>query len=493
MKLRITWYLFLMILLTGNSVLALEKTKKNKEQITVNSAKELYTVLTQMKQGGIINLQDGEYKNVKFAVNNQASKNHPLMIRAITPGKVVFSGDCHIDIFGDYIHLSGIEFSNIQRKKAEDLIRDKGKYNSYSKLKFLNTADVDGVSIKLEGQFTEVHHCDFIGKTTGASYINMDIPKKEGSYHHVYRNFFARPPLHRNGGSAMRVGHGSMTLNHAYVTIEENLFENCDGESEIISIKSSRNYIRNNTFRNCAGGFSLRQGRGSIVEGNFFIGNGTKRCHGIGIRGRDHYIFNNYFYKINAKESGVFSFGVASPEDPERIKLGLYPRHFPMTQDIYIFHNTVIDNYSPYNINFLGGYGTRNRFELPKNIVFYNNIFDKTPDFMNTKKELQSVFVSNYFANKKSVTDGVVATKLKLTKRGELQVPVANSTFQDKSVAMPFNQANYKTFIKRDFNVDYDIFGRKRDSQRDSGCFELNSADEMVNVPLNKEDVGCSY
>lgn len=461
--------------------------------IIANNTEELRQAIEKLIPGTCILLEDGQYPNVNLTIKTKASTDRPIILKAKNPGQVQFTGDFHWTISGNHIAISGIHFTKGTRKAANDLILDKGQYNEYNNCKFNNLNDVTGTFIKLEGQYTSVEQCEFTGKTTAASYINMDVPAEGGCYHHIRHNYFSRPLLGQNGGSAMRVGHGSMAMHHAYITIEENLFENCDGESEIVSVKSSRNYIRNNTFRSCKGAFSLRQGRGSIFEGNFFIGDGKKQCGGLTIRGRDHFVFNNYFYNLKSIKSGVINFGVASPEDPERIQQGLYPRHFPLTQDITICHNTIITNHSSCHINFLEGYGTRNRFDLPVDILFYNNVFDSAQKFMDAKPNMDVSFEANYYAGTDVSRKGIIPFTLKTHQKQELVLPIDHSAFINQSSTLPVTQPNYNRFEKRDLNIDKDIQWNQRDTEKDPGCFELGQTTSAQNRPLKKDDVGCDF
>ena len=65
-----------------------------------------------------------------------------------------------------------------------------------------------------------------------------------------------------------------MSLSSGYTIVEHNLFEDCDGDPEIVSIKSSDNIIRHNTFRGSYGTLSLRHGNRNKLESNYFFGNG---------------------------------------------------------------------------------------------------------------------------------------------------------------------------------------------------------------------------
>lgn len=475
-------YLFLVLTIlicsACGSQSAVQTNSKNTYEI--HNTIEFHQVLTKIQAGDNILLHNGIYENLHISITNKGSEKYPIQISAIHPGKVKITGDINWKITGDYISISGLHFTNGNRKTATDLILDTGNHNNYSNLKFNNLNDVTGVFIKLEGKHSTVENCEFTGKTTLASYINIDIPKTGGSHHIIRKNYFSRPPLRKNGGSAMRVGHGSMALFNGYILIEENLFENCDGESEIVSIKSSQNHIRNNTFRNCKGAFSLRQGRGSVFENNIFIGNGENKIGGLAIRGRNHIIINNYFQQLNSKRTGGISFGVASEIDSARIKLGLYPRHFPLTKNIIVAHNTFIDNKSPYQLDLLLGYGTRNRFVLPENIHFYNNVFHGEAALI-TQKDLNKLnFKGNIAQHNKTAINGITSTDFK------------NSLISN-AVVIPFYDDSLQGFKNLESLLKKDIFGNLRTEKNSIGCGVTSILADAKPKALTKENVGCNF
>lgn len=81
--------------------------------------------------------------------------------------------------------------------------------------------------------------------------------------------------------------------------MENNLFEECNGEIEIISVKSGNNIVKGNTFDSNEGTLTLRHGQGNTVDGNFFIGKTTqpvgRNSGGVRIIDSGHTVVNNYF------------------------------------------------------------------------------------------------------------------------------------------------------------------------------------------------------
>lgn len=84
--------------------------------------------------------------------------------------------------------------------------------------------------------------------------------------------------------------------------IEYNLFENCDGENEIITVKTSGNTFRYNTFKNSMGSLSFRLGTDNKAYGNYFYGEGSGdsvtddnyQTGGVRVYGEGHSVYDNY-------------------------------------------------------------------------------------------------------------------------------------------------------------------------------------------------------
>ena len=96
---------------------------------------------------------------------------------------------------------------------------------------------------------------------------------------------------------------------------------NCSGEAEIITVKSSSNTIRYNTFRDSRGNVTLRAGKRGTIHGNFMFGNGIR------LYDEDHKIFNNY---------------VEGSPGPAIIVGSGQPPANAQTRRAFIVHNTLI-------------------------------------------------------------------------------------------------------------------------------------------------------
>lgn len=75
--------------------------------------------------GDEIMIADGNYNNWEQVVNTNGTSEKPIIIRAETPGKVIFSGDVHQPVFlltGSFTEISGIKFTgcNVYKSATEN-------------------------------------------------------------------------------------------------------------------------------------------------------------------------------------------------------------------------------------------------------------------------------------------------------------------------------------------------------------------------------------
>ena len=87
---------------------------------------------------------------------------------------------------------------------------------------------------------------------------------------------------------AIRIGWSALSLTNGYTVLEYNLFEECDGDPEIVSVKSCKDTVRYNTFRRCQGTGTLRHGDGSVLHDDFFRGEGKYGTGGDRSYARKH-------------------------------------------------------------------------------------------------------------------------------------------------------------------------------------------------------------
>jgi poly(beta-D-mannuronate) lyase len=211
--------------------------------------------------------------------------------------------------------------------------------------------------------------------------------------------------------------------------ITGNFFEHCDGETEIISIKSGGNMVRNNFFKECQGTVVLRHGNFNTVENNIFAGNNKPGTGGVRIINKGQWVVNNLFYQCRGD-------GFRSPM---AIMNGVpnSPAHrYVAVTDAVVANNSFADC-TP--MSFCEG-SDAERSVPPKNVFFINNIFYNTKDSIlyQVHDSINGIFFANNQvsrAMKAALAEGFVKTGLQAVKTASLWVPVTkvppNNTVPD--------------------------------------------------------------
>jgi poly(beta-D-mannuronate) lyase len=148
-----------------------------------------------------------------------------------------------------------------------------------------------------------VDHCTFDDKRTDGVMLIIDgddgvLSTGTRIDHNLFRGITRAV---RNGMEAIRVGDSSFQEQEARTLVEENRFEACRGDAEVVSNKSSGNTYRGNVFVGCDGGaIVLRHGERCVVEGNRIDGEGRAKSGGVRLHGRGHVVRGNVIERTGA-------------------------------------------------------------------------------------------------------------------------------------------------------------------------------------------------
>lgn len=345
------------------------------QEIPVDSAEALRTAIRDAAPGQTIVLADGTYRDLKIDFRGRGEENKPITLRARTRGKTVLTGHSHLRISGEHLVVDGLRFEcgsvddHVIAFKSPD-----GEPAHRSRLTQTAVLDYNPRTpdlrkqpkwISIYGSSNRVDHCAFQGKTSGGTTLAVWLNGKP-NHHRIDHNYFgARPRLGLNGGETIRVGTSKKSMTRSETTVELNLFEQCDGEIEIISNKSCGNVYRNNTFLRCAGTLTLRHGNGCRVEGNWFLGHRNKGTGGVRVIGENHVVRNNYFSGLMGRAEGIVAVTAGVPDSP----LNKYFR----AKNVRIEGNTFVDNRGPL-IHLSAGLGSSGRTERPSGVALYRNV-----------------------------------------------------------------------------------------------------------------------
>lgn len=295
---------------------------------TVSSPLALKSLLLEgaVHPGDEIVWTDGIYDTVTIDFTGaDGVPGKPITLRAETPGGVTFTGASTLHIGASYAVVSGFKFLATCDETAPWKVisfRSVGeKEASHTRLTDIVVEEAEaGLPVLkaskwvvLFGQYNRVDHCTFIGKRSHDNlmtvYLDESNPERP-SWHRIDHNYFADRQNgalaggDTNGWEIIRIGDSKTSHIAALCRVDNNLFERCDGEIEIISNKSGRNLYLSNTFVNCAGQLCLRHGFACLVADNLFVGTGQSQGELSGVRviGPGHRVLANTFVNLNGKD-----------------------------------------------------------------------------------------------------------------------------------------------------------------------------------------------
>lgn len=278
--------------------------------IIVDNPQALKLAVAAARPGDIIYLKDKEWSNAAIQLQGKGTASSPIIIMPQTPGGVVFTGQSYIQISGEYLVIKGFHFKNGYTPKREVISfrinNDKlANHCRVSNIVIENYSQPERFRadtwITLYGKNNRIDHSTFVNKLNSGPLIiaELDDERSQQNNHSIDSNYFkGRQRFGSNGGETIRIGVSRYSLTASRTKIVYNYFERCNGEVEIVSIKSGENKVSFNTFYECEGGLVLRHGSGNVVEGNFFLGNNKPFTGGVRVINPRQQVVNNVFYEL---------------------------------------------------------------------------------------------------------------------------------------------------------------------------------------------------
>ncbi len=278
-------------------------------EYTVSSAAEIRAL--RLQAGDTVVWKNGVYpSNEGFDLLGEGSATQPIILRAETPGGVVFTGPAEVNIGGTYLILEGFHWKGGPGVSNHLEFRKGGSATELAINCIVRNCAFEGLQsqgdaksrwVVFYGSSNTLENCSFLHKNSTGACVLVELSYLKGARagHHIRNNYFYDIP-DKAGRSddgdceAIRVGAAINDSDHAGVTVIGNYFVEANGEAEIISDKSNHNRYLQNTFRRCQGALVMRSGSDAWVEGNYFLGEGGEHTGGIRISGINHTIINNY-------------------------------------------------------------------------------------------------------------------------------------------------------------------------------------------------------
>jgi poly(beta-D-mannuronate) lyase len=415
--------------------------------ITVKNIEELNAADKNAKPGDTIILQNGEWKNVIIRLSSIGTTEKPVVFKSQTAGKVLITGNSKLKLGGRYIIVDGLYFTGgyagkdavISFRIDNKLVANNCRVTNTAINDFNNPKRMDENNwVSFYGKQNRLDHCSFIDKKNMGVLLAvlLDDERSRENFHSIDHNYFGRRlPLASNGGEIIRVGLSQHCQFNSNTQISNNFFENCDGETEIISIKSCANIVGSNIFKECQGSVVLRHGDNNVVMNNYFIGNDKAATGGIRIINKGQKVSNNIFYKCR----GV---GFRSPLAVMNGVPNSPPTRYVQVTNAEIANNTFYEC-SP--ISLCEGSDTE-RSLPPDSVNFFSNVFYNTRDSViyYIYDDIKGIhFVNNKASDKISQVLQVGFTKTMLPKQdnlpktaelGKIGSSVNNIPFAEKQV-----------------------------------------------------------
>ena len=329
--------------------------------------------------GDTLVLAAGDWTDAQLTFTGAGTAAQNIVLRAERPGAVKMRGKSSLRVGGSYLVVSGLDFRDGGTTEGVVMEFRAGSKNLAFNCRVTNcvidnynspdrAGSTDNANwIKLYGQHNRFDHNYIANKKDNGTTLIVDLADERSreNEHRIDHNYFGpRPRLGSNGGETIRVGTSTYSLSPSRTVIEENYFYRCNGEVEIISVKSCDNVIRRNLFEECEGSLVMRHGNRNLVEGNYFLGNGKEQTGGIRVINAGHRIVDNYFADLrgdNFRSALVLMNGV--PNSPLN-------RYSPV-QDVTIANNVFVNCASME----LGTGKDSERSVKPENVTFTGNIF----------------------------------------------------------------------------------------------------------------------
>jgi poly(beta-D-mannuronate) lyase len=275
--------------------------------VSVSNKIEFLSAALSAIPGDAIVLEDGRYANVSFVMDRSGTEENPIFILASNPGGARIEGESTIRVEADHVIIANLLFQNGFPASDKGGIVLEGDYLRLTNTKFFEfeLSGYDYKWVSSEGMYHEIDRNTFDGKTTGGALLTVWRDNDDPQFTHIHDNLFQNyfDTGGANGYETIRLGTSQQSQSDSYILVENNLFNNLNGEIEIVSVKSGRVMLRDNTVISSKGMFTLRHGKNSVIENNVFLTQSKPDAGGVRFYDGGHVIRNNYIEGVDTSSN----------------------------------------------------------------------------------------------------------------------------------------------------------------------------------------------
>jgi poly(beta-D-mannuronate) lyase len=318
-------------------------------EIKVESQQAFRDAVRDLDPGDTVILANGEWRDFEILFTGEGRQGKPITLTAEEKGKVFITGQSNLRLAGTHLVVSGLVFRD-GHSPTNTVIAfgsAKGEYAYRSRVtevvidRFNNPERYEtDYWVMLYGKHNRFDHNHLVGKSNqGVTMaVKLDSEESRANRHRIDHNYFGpRPVLGSNGGETLRIGTSHYSLSDSLTVVENNYFDRCNGEVEIISSKSGGNIFRGNLFFESRGTLTLRHGNDNLVENNVFLGNRVDHTGGIRVINKRQTVRNNYMHGLTGHRfGGAFVIMNGVPDSPIN--------RYHQVEDAIIENNTIIES-----------------------------------------------------------------------------------------------------------------------------------------------------
>ena len=486
----------------------------------VSTVQQFKDAMAAMNPGDSVVVLDGNYNIGGLKITRGGSALKPIVIKSKNLFGAKIIGPTYFNTsYQSYVSYEGFAFnvdpvSTIFKMEGCNYVRITRNW-----FKMMNSSDTTQTSKWItigdlwdseicNSHHNRIDHNLFDEKHDQGAWMIIDgshgtvpaISQHDRIDHNIFRK---NTPRVTNEKETIRLGVSDLSHKDAFAVVENNLFEDCDGDPEIVSVKSNCDTIRNNTFRRCLGTISLRQGNNSVIEGNFVFGEGktaifngsTIGCGGVRVYGLNHKIFNNYFEGLTGNKWDAAC--TLTNGDVTNTSTSLSSHFLP--ENVVFAFNTLINNISNVEIGFDNGSSFG---KAPINCVIANNIVSAASNplikYYSTTSLAGVSFQNNIMYSTGTSTLGLTGTNDTQIKTVDPKLVKTNCRAYGQNCNQQAQFELYKLTAESpaiDASVGYEFVNKDIEGQpaigiRDIGADEYNSVAIIKNSPLDETMVG---